>query len=94
MGWVEEVASLKAVSVTHGASLNTPNTHRFSIRGWGPEVLSEVKIKKRIMDPKRCISRYTVFRNTFVVFVLLYTNSEHHLLLQTFLVAPAIVSLL
>lgn len=94
MGWVGEVARLKAVSVTRGESLNTPTTHRFSIRGQGPEVLSEVKIMKRIMDPKKCIGRYTSILNILVVFVFLYMNLEHHLLAQTFLVAPGIVSLL
>lgn len=88
MGWVEEVASLRAVSVTHGESLNTPATHRFRIRGQGLEVLSEVKVTKRIMDPEKDISRYTSFLNIFGGFVFLYMNSEHHLMAQTFPVAP------
>lgn len=94
VGWVEEVADLKAISITCGESLNTPTTSRFSIRGQRLEVLPEVKIIKRIMDPKKCISRYTSFLNIFGVFLFLYINSGHHLLPQMCLVAPGVVSLL
>lgn len=81
VGWIEEVASLKAISTTCGESLNTPS--HTGLVSEGRNQRPEVKVTKRIMDPKKFMGIYTSMLSIFVVFVFVYVNSQHHLPAQT-----------